>query len=377
MKIENFISGHYTQQYKYKSFSPTPINTEWKWEDPVINILLEQATRAISELDAFSLIVPNIDLFISMHIAKEATTSSRIEGTQTTFEDIFKDQDHIEPEKRNDWHEVHNYIKAMNAAITELERLPLSNRLLKQTHEILMRSVRGQHKSPGEFRTSQNWIGGTNLLNAVFIPPHPDDVIGLMGDLESFLHNESIHVPHLIRIAIAHYQFETIHPFLDGNGRIGRLMIPLYLISQNFLTKPSLYVSDYLERNKGAYYDALTLVRSSNDLAHWIKFFLTAIIETSQSGKKTFQSILALRRETDALAIELGAKGKKAKKLLDLLYKNSFMTVPLASEMMATTHQTANSLFNILLEKKMIREITGQKRNRAFVFQRYMDCFKD
>lgn len=376
MKIEDFKSGHYKQQYQYKSFSPTPINEEWRWEDPVINILLEQATQSISELNAFSLIVPNIDLFIQMHIAKEADTSSRIEGTQTSFEDIFKDKDHIEPEKRDDWQEVKNYIAAMNAAINELETLPLSNRLLKQTHNTLMHSVRGQNKTPGEFRITQNWIGGTNLLNAVFIPPHQDEISDLMSDLEKFLHNENIHVPHLIRIAIAHYQFETIHPFLDGNGRIGRLMIPLYLISKNFLKKPSLYISDYLERNKGAYYDALTLVRSSNNLAHWIKFFLTAVIETSKSGSQTFQDILKLRQDTDNLVVQMGAKGKKIKIILDILYKNAFMTVPLASEFLGVSHQTANAILGTLEKEGFVQEITGQKRNRAFVFHKYLALFQ-
>lgn len=375
MKIENFKSGEYRQQYQYKSFSPASINIQWTWEDPVINILLEQATQAISELNAFSLIVPNIDLFIQMHIAKEADTSSRIEGTQTTFADIFKDKDHIEPEKRDDWQEVRNYIDALNSAIDELKNIPLSNRLIKKTHHTLMESVRGHHKSPGEFRTSQNWIGGTTLLNAVFIPPHQDEVLKLMSDLESFLHNESIHVPHLIRIAIAHYQFETIHPFLDGNGRIGRLMIPLYLISKKFLIKPSLYVSDYLERHKGAYYDALTTVRTSSNLAHWIKFFLTAIIETSKKGSLTFQGILELRQETDSLVLKMGTKGKKIKTILDMLYKNAFITVPMASRTLGVSHQTANSLFNILVEEKIIHEMTEQKRNRIFVFDRYLKLF--
>lgn len=213
MKFETFQSGQWLQQYQYKSFSPVTINREWSWEEPKINTLLERASRALAELDAFTLIVPDVDLFIQMHITKEANNSSRIEGTQTHIDEAILDSSQLAPEKRDDWQEVQNYIQAINEAIYELERLPLSNRLLKQTHAILMQGVRGEHKTPGEFRTSQNWIGGSSLADATFIPPHPSEVIDLMSDLETFWHNENINVPDLIRIAISHYQFETIHPF--------------------------------------------------------------------------------------------------------------------------------------------------------------------
>jgi Fic family protein len=268
MKLEQFKSGVWRQQHQYKSFSPVPVNQGWTWEDPQIHTLLEQANRALGELNAFSLIVPDIDLFIEMHVTKEAQTSSRIEGTQTGMNEALLSEDQIKPEQRDDWREVRNYIDAVNAAIKELESLPLSNRLLKNAHSVLMRGVRGEHKLPGEFRSSQNWIGGSSLADAVFIPPHQNEVPDLMGDLEKFWHNDAIKVPHLVRIAIAHYQFETIHPFLDGNGRIGRLMIPLYFVSHGLLAKPSLYLSDFFERNRASYYDALMRVRLSHDMLH-------------------------------------------------------------------------------------------------------------
>jgi len=285
MQVEQFVSGHWLQQYQYKSFSPAPINCEWQWLDPQLNTLLERASRSLAELNALSLMVPDVDLFIRMHIAKEANTSSRIEGTQTQMDEAIMRREQVAPEKRDDWQEVQNYIEAINTAVSDLEHLPLSIRLLKQTHAVLMQGVRGAHKLPGEFRSSQNWIGGSNLNNAVFVPPHPDQVAELMGDLEKFWHNEQILVPDLIRIALSHYQFETIHPFLDGNGRIGRLLITLYLVDKGLLHKPALYLSDFFERNRGAYYDALTVVRSSNDLLHWLRFFLTAVAETATSSK--------------------------------------------------------------------------------------------
>lgn len=377
MKVEAFISGGYKQQYQYKSFTPSAINQEWGWDDPRINTLLEKATQEISELNAFSLIVPNIDLFITMHITKEANTSSRIEGTQTNIDEVVGDQDQVPPEKRDDWREVQNYIRAMNEALSDLKDFPLSNRLIRKTHATLMQSVRGENKTPGEFRVTQNWIGGTNLSNAVFIPPHHEDVPALMGDLELFLHNENIHVPHLIRIAIAHYQFETIHPFLDGNGRIGRLMITLYLVSQKFLHQPSLYVSDYLERNRGAYYDALTVVRSSNDLGHWIRFFLTALIETAQRGKRTFQEILKLRAETDRLISVMGRRAENVRILIDHLYQHPVITVNRAAEILKITHQSANSLIAELEGQNILIEKTGQTRNRIYVFERYLEFFRD
>lgn len=286
MKFETFKAGRWQQRYQYKSFEPVPVNHEWRWEDPTINSLLEQATRALGELNAFSLIVPDIDLFIEMHVVKEAQTSSKIEGTRTGIDEALMTEEHIRPEKRDDWREVRNYIEAINTAINELKTLPLSNRMLKKTHAILMQGVRGEHKQPGDFRNSQNWIGGSSLNDATFIPPHHENVAELMSDLEKFWHNQEIVVPHLIRIAISHYQFETIHPFLDGNGRIGRLLIPLYLVSYGLLAKPSLYLSDFFERNRAGYYDALMQVRVSNNLAHWVRFFLMALLKPQQKGER-------------------------------------------------------------------------------------------
>lgn len=375
MKFERFQSGKLLQQYQYKSFSPVTVNREWSWEDPRINTLLERASRALAELDAFSLIVPDVDLFIQMHITMEANKSSRIEGTQTEMDEAVLDSSQIAPEKRDDWQEVQNYIQAINEAVVELEQLPLSNRLLKHTHAILMQGVRGEHKTPGEFRVSQNWIGGSSLADAAFIPPHPGEVPELMSDLELFWHNENINVPELIRVAISHYQFETIHPFLDGNGRIGRLLIALYLVNKGLLRKPSLYLSDFFERNRASYYDALMRVRTSNDIQHWVRFFLSAIIETAGKGKRTFEGILALRREIDGIVLGYGKRAENAQALLKHLYRKPAVTAIQASGLLGISHPAASKLLKKMQADHILTEITGYQRNRIFFFDRYIKLF--
>ncbi|OCX94817.1 MAG: cell filamentation protein Fic [Pseudomonas sp. CO183] len=375
MQVEQFRSGHWLQQYQYKSFSPTPINCEWQWLDPQLNTLLERASRALAELNALSLMVPDVDLFIRMHIAKEANTSSRIEGTQTQMDEALMRKEQVAPEKRDDWQEVQNYIEAINTAVEDLKQLPLSIRVLKQTHAVLMQGVRGDHKMPGEFRTSQNWIGGSNLNNAVFVPPHPSEVPDLMGDLEKFWHNEQVQVPDLIRIALSHYQFETIHPFLDGNGRIGRLLITLYLVDKGLLHKPALYLSDFFERNRGAYYDALTVVRSSNDLLHWLRFFLTAVVETATSSKNTFMAIMTLRHEVEHQILTLGKRAENAKKLLLHLYQRPMVSIGDVSEILDVTHPSAAALVKQLESLGILVETTGYGRNRLYLFHRYFDLF--
>lgn len=375
MQVENFISGNWLQQYQYKSFSPAPVNQSWEWLDPGLNLLLEKAARALAELNALSLMVPDVDIFIRMHIMKEAHTSSRIEGTQTQMDEAVMRKEQIAPEKRDDWQEVQNYVEAINVAIEQLKTLPLSNRMLKQTHAILMSGVRGEHKMPGEFRSSQNWIGGSNLNNAVFVPPHPNEVAVLMGDLELFWHNEGVQVPDLIRIAISHYQFETIHPFLDGNGRIGRLLITLYLVSKGLLHKPALYLSDFFERHRASYYDALTHVRHTNDLMHWLKFFMTAVIETADKSKHTFMAIMDLRHKVEHQILSLGVRAERAKNLLLYLYQRPIVSANEAAEVLETTPQTARSLLKQLEDLGVLKEITGHGRNRAYVFDQYMTIF--
>jgi len=376
MDLRDYQAGHYKQQYEYKSFSPEQINHAWEIADGEIQRLLSDADRALGELNAFSQLVPNVDFFIRMHITKEATQSSRIEGTRTNMEDALLDEQDIDPEKRDDWDEVQNYIKAINAAIIQLGTLPLSNRLLKDTHETLMQGVRGEAKQPGEFRSSQNWIG-VSLKNAIFVPPHHEEVTELMSDMEKFIHNDELPVPHLIKIAIAHYQFETIHPFLDGNGRLGRLMIALYFASFGLMHKPALYLSDYFERNKTEYVDRLMAVREGNQLKEWLIFFLYGVRETAENSIQVFKDILSLkeRLEREVLPHFTTRRQENAQTLMQYLYKKPVLDIKEAANLLGLQANTAAALVNDFVKHGVLYELTGKQRNRLFIFRDYILIF--
>jgi len=373
--MKDFKAGNYINQGTYKSFQPVLINREWKIDDMEIVSLLDKANRHLGRLDMFSEYIPNIDLFISMHVLKEATQSSKIEGTQTNIEEALLDKEDVNIEKRNDWEEVQNYISALNEAVDSLNNLPFSSRLIKETHKTLLQGVRGRHKLPGYFRTSQNWIGGASINDATFVPPVDNSINALMGDLENFAHNSDFFFPDLLKIALIHYQFETIHPFLDGNGRVGRLLITLYLVEKGILKKPILYLSDFFERNRTLYYDNLSRVREKDDITQWFKFFLVGLIETTQNGIETFDKILKLKNEVDSKIQSLGHRSTNAFKLMDYLYKKPLVTASKVAAIIETSDATGYSIIKSLVELGILNEVTGGKRKKIYAFSEYVDLF--
>lgn len=373
--MDKFIAGRYINEGYYKSFHPNKINIAWKFDDMQLISLLSKADRMLGRLDMYSNHIPNIDLFIEMHILKEATQSTRIEGTQTNIEEALMPEEAVPLDKRDDWAEVHNYIKAMNTAIRQLKDMPLSSRMIRNVHAILMENVRGKYKQPGEFRKTQNWIGGSNISDAIFVPPPCTEIADLISDIEMFIHKPIVPIPDLLKIAIIHYQFETIHPFNDGNGRIGRLLITLYLVSVGLLKQPVLHLSDYLERHRNSYYSAIMRVRNENDIKGWIMFFLQGIIETSEKSVATFDGILKLEKEYEAIVRSMGPKSANAMKLITDMYKYPLTD---ASSVSSLLNITATSSYNLLseMEKRgILYEITHSKRGRKYILLDYVNLF--
>lgn len=375
--MKKFQAGRYIQEGHYRSFHPTFISRSWTLDDMGLIQLLGQADRELGRLDMYSDYIPNLDLFIRMHVLKEATQSSRIEGTQTNMEEALLEKEDVALDKRDDWEEVQNYVAAMNEAIDNLKTLPFSARLIKETHKTLLQGVRGKHKQPGEFRESQNWIGGATIDDAVFIPPVHTLIGELIGDIEKFVHDKEYYFPELLKIALVHYQFETIHPFLDGNGRVGRLMITLYLVSKGILKQPVLYLSDFFERNRAHYYDNLMRVREKNDLLQWFKFFLVGVIETAKNGIQTFDNILKLQKQVEAEIQTLGSRASNAQKVLHYLYQRPLIDAARVGKVAEVSPASAYKLIFDLEQFGILREITGGKRGKHYVFDNYLRLFKE
>jgi Fic family protein len=376
LPMKDFTAGTYISQGYYKSFQPTLINRQWNLDNMEVIQLLSKADRDLGRLDMYSNYIPNIDLFISMHVLKEATQSSKIEGTQTNIEEALREKEDVPLDKRDDWEEVQNYINAMEVAIKELDKLPFSSRLIRHTHKTLLQGVRGEKRQPGEFRHSQNWIGGATINDATYIPPVHTAIPELIGDLENFVHNQEIFFPELLKIALIHYQFETIHPFLDGNGRVGRLMITLYLVNKGILKKPILYLSDFLETHRRHYYENLILVREKNDISQWFKFFLVGVIETANKGIQTFDSILQLQKQVDLEIQKLRSRAANAQKIANYLYQRPLINAEKIVEVARISYPSAYKLIEDLEKLEILKEITGGQRSREYIFDKYINLFQ-
>lgn len=376
MNIEDYVAGTYVERYQYKCFVPSLVNHEWTWKSAILTSSLERAVRALASLDAFSRFVPDIGLFIRMHVVREANASSRIEGTQTEIEEAVLPESAVLEERRDDWREVNNYVRAMDEAINNLAKLPLSMRLLKDSHQILLSGTRGSNKTPGEIRTSQNWIGGTSISTARFVPPAPEYLPELLSDLEYFWHNDRIYVPNLIRIAISHYQFESIHPFLDGNGRIGRLLIPFFLINCGELALPSLYISSYFEGHRDEYYASLSRVRTEGDLLGWVIFFLNAVECTCQRGCEAFKRIFTFKDKMNAYSAAKAARTGNLMRIFNYLYSHPSATINEISEGASVDYRTANRCVKDLVNDHVLLPANEDKRNRIYSLVEYLELFK-
>jgi len=373
-------SGNYIQQPTgYKAFEPAPLPPK---PELVIDIemqnLLSRADRALAKMDGIAHTLPNLNLFIAMYVRKEALLSSQIEGTQASLEDIFGVESGEKPENINDAEEVINYIKALNHGIRRLGELPMSLRLIKEIHGVLIKGVRGEHKYPGEFRKTQNWIGakGANLSNASFIPPAPADMIRAMNDLEIYMHREKGY-PALIECALIHYQFETIHPFLDGNGRLGRLLITYYLYWKQIISKPLLYLSLYFKKNRQEYYDRLNMARTKGDYEQWVMFFLKGLAETAESGLENIRKILVMHQEKENLLWQKKLSSPYAMGILNFLFTVPYVSIKLISEKFDISFQSASTLVNQFVKLGILKEITGRKRDQKFIFKDYVGLLSE
>lgn len=362
----------------YKAFVPRPLPPEPSVQiDPEMQGLLSKADRVLGRLDGSIRTLPNPDLFVFMYVRKEAVLSSQIEGTQSSLNDVLEAEAAIlNPQRPSDVEEVLNYVRAMNHGLERLATLPLSIRLIREIHDVLLSDVRGGNRNPGELRQIQNWIGpaGCTIKDASFVPPPPQQVQDVLGDLESFLHDESL--PVLIQIGLAHAQFETIHPFLDGNGRVGRLLISFLLYEREILQTPVLYISHYFKRHRQEYYDRLQATRERGDWESWLKFFLEGITEVAKEATDTARGIVDLRETHRQLIVEkFGRVAGNGLMVLERLYQKPIIRVQDIAELTGVTFQAANNLMNKFVDQKLLTEITGQARNRQFRYGTYIDLF--
>lgn len=375
-------AGRYIRQVTgYSAFIPAKLPPEPRLEiDEEMQTLLSRADRALGRLDGSIQTLPNPDLFVLMYVRKEAVLSSQIEGTQSSLADVLEVEASVfDPHHPSDVGEVLNYVTAMNYGLKRLEDLPLCIRLIKEIHRELLHDVRGQEKNPGEVRTSQNWIGpgGCTLQTATFVPPPPAEAVTALGDLESFMHSP-VPMPALIKIGMIHAHFETIHPFLDGNGRVGRLLITFLLMQNEILLKPVLYISHYFKKNRAEYYERLQAVRDRGDWEGWIKFFLTGIAAVSLEATDTARSIVSLReRHRQVVTERFGRAAGNGLTVLETLFRSPIVTVSMVQKRLGITYPPANTLVQRLVDAGVLFEVTGQERYRVYQYSQYINLFAD
>ncbi len=363
----------------YKSFIPSPLPpTPSIHMDAEMQHLLTDANIAVGKMDTMGYLAPNLDQIIAMYIRKEALLSSQIEGTQASLEDIFEYENQLPVKNVNDVKDVVNYIEALNHGMGRLNDFPMSIRLIKEIHAILFKGTRGKDKTPGDFRKTQNWIGapGSTLTTASFVPPAPKEAVSAMGDLELFLHKGS-DLPLLVNCALMHYQFETIHPFLDGNGRLGRLLITFYLYWKGALQYPLLYLSYYLKVHRQEYYDRLNLVRERGDYEQWVTFFLKGVIWTSHSSLQTIKKLLKLQDDHKKRLITQKLSTPNAIALLDYLFEKPHFNTNDIAKHLKLSYQGAQTIINHFIKNTILKEITGKRRDKRYSYWEYLDLLSE
>ena len=372
-RLGRYINKSYCDQ-SVRAFVPPPLPPNPPVRLDAFQRLLEQANQSLGRLDGLASVLPNLNLLIYTYVRKEAVLSSQIEGTQSSLSDLLLfENDEAPGVPLADVQEVSNYVTALNHGLDRLRGgFPLSLRLLREIHKILLSKGRGSEKQPGEFRTSQNWIGGTRPGNALFVPPPPELVLDCMGGLERFLHEEHPQIPLLVKAGLAHVQFETIHPFLDGNGRLGRLLITFLLCAAGVLREPILYLSLYFKQNRAAYYDLLNSVRAKGDWETWLDFFLTGVRDTSELAAAAARRILSLFEEHRRKIEALGRPAASVLRVFEHMQRNPIVSIPVAAEKIGISTPTVAKSLEHMQQLGMLREITGRQRHRLFVYDAYL-----
>lgn len=376
LKLEDYKAGKYIRVENYRAFILSKINYDWSWEDASLNKLASEASRQIGELNAYSLLTPNIDIYLKTLIALESNCSNKIEGAKASLKENLLEEGNLDTEKIQERQKAQRYIKAITYAKEKIKRGEwLSTKIMEEIHEILMKGE-ALDKDLGKVRVSQNWVGGDTLQNATYVPPPYTEVEECLTDFEQFIMNEKMDTPEVIKLAILHYQFETIHPFLGGNGRIGRIIVPLYLQNKGMLEKSALFISEYLEKNKESYFEKLEKVRNYSDMIGWIKFFLIAVIETAKLTKERLQKLDNLNQEMEYVIKNLPVKPENGKKIIDFLYENPVIDRAKIGALAGMKESTTRTIINSLLEKDIVKKTKGNHKSKILTFERYMEIFE-
>lgn len=376
MKLEGYKSGIFMRMNDYSPFILSKINYEWSWEDSKLNKMSAEVNRQIGELNGYSKLLPNMDAYTKMLMVVEANKTSKIEGTNIKMEDCLLQPSDIEAEKKEDWDRIQRHIDAMNYGIQQIgEQVTVGTKLLREIHNILLQGEKGDEKNLGKLRGMQTWVGGTSILDAIYIPPPHTEIVECLADFEQFIANEDTNTPDVVKLAMLHYQFESIHPFVGGNGRIGRMLIPLYLRSKGFLDKPCLFVSEYLEQNKEEYFNRLAKVRTSSDIIGWINFFLEAMLESAKRTNNRLQQLSQLKNEMDNVVMNTPVKPDNAKKIVETFYKEPIVDVLRLGELSGIKGGTMRTVINSLIDKGIVIKVKGVNKNKIVCFKKYTDIF--